>query len=121
MHDEKQQASKQSVNHCIAAQLCFTWTKLHVLQTALRKWSQSNIATSLRHLKHKLPFSKEPSRPSSSAALQETIPAFRAAHQKVLLESVATMFPVFHAIRSDTYMLGNIQLLSHAWFDRTDM
>ncbi|KAL0038651.1 hypothetical protein WJX79_001697 [Trebouxia sp. C0005] len=59
-------------------------------KTALRKWSQSNIATSLRHLKHKLPFSKEPSRPSSSAALQETIPAFRAAHQKAAHTPVAS-------------------------------
>ncbi|DBB00203.1 TPA: hypothetical protein ACH3X1_014034 [Trebouxia sp. C0004] len=59
-------------------------------KTALRTWSQSNIATSLRHLKHKLPFSKEPPRPSSSAAHQETIPAFRAAHHKATHTPVAS-------------------------------
>ena len=39
-----------------------------LLQIALRTWGQSNIAVSLRNLKHKLPFSKEPPRLASTAA-----------------------------------------------------
>ncbi|DBA96781.1 TPA: hypothetical protein ACH3X3_012950 [Trebouxia sp. C0006] len=62
-------------------------------KTALRTWSQSNIAASLRHLKHKLPFSKEP---TSRAALQENIPAFRAPHHKTAHTPVASRMQPRH-------------------------
>ena len=41
-------------------------TGLLCMQAILRTWSQSNIATTLRNMKHKLPFSREAQRPDGS-------------------------------------------------------
>ena len=54
------------------------------VQTVLRTWSHSSIATTLRTIKHKMPFSKEATRLASNCpVLQENIPLQHAGHQKV--------------------------------------
>lgn len=63
------------------------WTQQVVLllQTVVRTWSHSNLATSIRNLKHRLPFNKEhaPGRVSSYPVERQATQAYHAAHHQV--------------------------------------